>query len=174
MKTQKTKPQRITRTYPGKRRRKRAVTLAPSFKAAAASLGVSWELVRWASDQGCPAFDQGRVKMMVLRAWLGQHAHEWKGAGADGTLKDQKLTEEVRKLRIANDTKMGTLVKRADVCETLSRIFGRLRPEVERKIIHELPVSLCGVDVPSGRIVARRIADEIFAAFAECSNEWEA
>ena len=84
------------------------------------------------------------------------------------------LKQTERKLRIANDHKVSLLVRRSDVCETLSTILGRMRGDVERILAHDLPVRLGCPDVPAARVELRSVGDRIFAALLECSDEWKA
>jgi hypothetical protein len=131
-------------------------------------------LVKAASAAGCAAFDHGRVNLSVLEDWISEHAAELEAQQDGGGLRDQKLKEEIRKLRIQNDAKAGKLVARSEVIETHDRILSRMRGDLERILVHELPVACAGQDVATARIVCRRYADMAVAAMQQCAEEWKA
>jgi len=86
-----------------------------NITAAATRLNVGVEVVRKAKALGCPAFAAGnRVDLAELEAWLKENADKLKVTGQNLSLKDQKLNEEVRKLKIRNDRDDGILMPVAD------------------------------------------------------------
>ena len=88
-------------------------------------------------------------------------------------VKTRKVEEEVRRLCLQNDYKAGILVKRSDVCESLSRIMGRLRATLEQKLLNEYPSAVAGLEPEQARVYGRRLFDEIVAEFKRAGEEWK-
>jgi len=73
--------------------------------------GSAVQIVRRAKDAGCEAFLQGsRIDVGLLIPWIKENPDKLKVDGSDLSLKDQKLNEEVRKLRRANDLAESKLI----------------------------------------------------------------
>lgn len=87
-------------------------------------------------------------------------------------LKDEKLIEEIRKLRTANDFEDGKLVLRSAVCESLRRCLSPMVATLEQKFVNELPTAAAGLDVPQLRIVAKRYLDDALVSCQELAKEW--
>jgi len=92
-----------------------------------------------------------------------------KGSSA---LKDQKLVEEIRKLRHLNDSNADMVVEKSAVCAAHTRCAHRLhefRVELETK----WPAKLAGLtDVSSARAECRRVADRIYEVFGAMAVEF--
>ena len=88
-------------------------------------------------------------------------------------LKGEKLLEEIRKLRLRNDREESKLVERAKVAETVRRIYGALRQQIEQKLCNEYPTAVAGLAPEQARIYGKRIFDQIMAAHLEIGKEWE-
>lgn len=132
-------------------------------------------MISRAAELGCPAFSGSRIHRVTLQRWLAEHGDEAVAAAeSGGGLRSQKLTEEIRRLRIANDAKAGKLVARMDVVATHDRILARARVDLERVLVHEMPTAVAGADVPTARMLGRRYADMAIAALAACAEEWKA
>ncbi len=88
-------------------------------------------------------------------------------------LKSEKLVEEIRKLKHANDLKAGAVVSREAVAACFLSGKNRLqsfRFELETK----WALDMAGLpDIPSARVVARKIVDEIYAIFADMGSEFD-
>jgi biotin operon repressor len=91
----------------------------------------------------------------------------------DANLRDQKLAEEVRKLRIQNDAKEGKLVARESVAASIRRILGPADQTLEQKLVNEWPSMVAGQDVPAIRIYGKRLADDIRTKLRELETEWK-
>lgn len=87
-------------------------------------------------------------------------------------LKDEKLIEEIRKLRTANDHEEGKLVLRSTVCESLRRCLSPMVSVLEQRFVNELPTAAAGLDVPQLRIVAKRYLDDAMISCRELEKEW--
>ena len=160
-----------------KRRRsgiRRTSTWFPSHAAASSGLGVDPEVVKRASDLGCPAFSGGRVHRATFKKWIADHPSELLAATGSKGLRDEVLKQQARRLRLANDLKEGRLVLRALVSETHARILGRFRFELEQKLRNEFPMAVAGQDVPSCRIYGTRLADQLMAILYDMGAEWKA
>lgn len=75
-------------------------------------------------------------------------------------LREKKLHEEIRKLQIQNDTKMGKLQEVAPLAEWLGALLGHSLANLEQKLINELPGLVEGLDAPQVRIRSRKIFDQ--------------
>lgn len=81
----------------------------------------------------------------------------------DKSLKDEKLSEEIRKLRLRNDKEEGKLVPKSAVVETVLAWEGEQAPIIEQKLEREYPASVAPTpdDVPRVRIFGAQLNDEI-------------
>jgi hypothetical protein len=87
-------------------------------------------------------------------------------------LKDQKLVEEIRKLRIANDKAEGLTRPKAKVIASIQRCMPPVATMLEQRLVNEYPTAVAGLDVPQIRIYGRRLADELMAFFHNLQGEW--
>jgi hypothetical protein len=72
---------------------------------------VTEDVAKRAKSLGCPAFKAGnRIDWRELKKWCAANAEQLQITGDNLSLKDQKLNEEVRKLRRANDVAEGKLI----------------------------------------------------------------
>jgi hypothetical protein len=154
---------------------------ATSIKAAAAILkdemridGVqAVGLVRRAKDGGCLAFDQrGCVDMAVLKKWIGENKDALSAKG-DLSLKDQKLNEEIRKLKIANDKADKLVVSKSAGKTCINACVEKIRHFLEQKLENEYPSAVAGMDVPQARVYGRRVHDQIVLELQKLHAEWE-
>ena len=82
---------------------------------AARLAGISDDMARRAKRLACPAFKAGgRIDWQAMGQWCKDHAAELEIKGDQLGLKDQKLNEEVRKLRRANDVTEGKLILKTE------------------------------------------------------------
>jgi hypothetical protein len=152
---------------------------ATSIKAAAAILKDEMRidavqamgLVKRAKDGGCLAFDQrGCVDMAVLKRWIGENKDDL--VKGDLSLKDQKLNEEIRKLRIANDLKEKELVRRSLVIEAHAKMAEQVRKLLEQKLENEYPGLVAGLDTAQARVFGKRLHDSIIQEFKGFAKAW--
>lgn len=139
--------------------------LYDSMASAASGEGISLELVRRAKRAGCDAFRGSRVDGEKLRHFIAAHADLAPAGGDD--LKEQKLTEEVRKLRIRNDRDESKVVLRIEIAQKLRTCLGRMRGVIEQKIINEFASKVAGMEPAQIRIEAKKSCDE---AMMECAS----
>lgn len=97
-------------------------------------------------------------------------------ATADATdndpLRDQKLREEVRKLKIANDAKDRILVPKSDVAAAVRRALAQVATISESKLVNEYPTAVAGLDVPQARIYGRRLHDALMGECQKLAKEF--
>jgi hypothetical protein len=89
-----------------------------------------------------------------------------------GAMKDRKLAEEVRKLRIANDAKEGVLIRRDSVVAAFGRIASRLA-SIRTTSESQDPPRIVGKDLHEVRAEIRKIWDAVGASLALCSEEFK-
>lgn len=143
-----------------------------SLKAAAAGLKLPLRVLQSAKAAGCPAFRSNRVYESELLQWLADHP-DAVGA-ADNDPRSEKLQEEIRKLRIANDAKEGRLVERAWVAERIQRAAGELN-SLRAKWEAEKPMAFAATngDVTECRTILRGIMDEIVIGMQGLARHFE-
>ncbi len=130
-------------------------------KAAAKRLGVSARTLRNWRAEGCPGFgSDGTVDLAQVMPWAEKRLVGREGA-ADS--KEEKLREEIRKLRLANDAREGRLVERAWVGERVQRAAGELNAfRAKSEAEHPTKFAATTGDVAMCRSIVRGIWDEIF------------
>lgn len=93
-------------------------------------------------------------------------------AKPDKSLRDEKLTEEIRKLRIRNDRDDNKLIAVEDVRRREAEILAKVDAILEQKLSNEYPSAVAGLDVPQARIYGKRLGDQIRALFRELAATW--
>lgn len=143
-----------------------------SLKAAAAGLRLPLRVLQAAKRAGCTAFRSNRVYASELLAWLEANPAAIEMAGEDP--RDEKIREEIRKLRIANDAKEGRLVERAWVGEKMQRAAGELNT-LRAKWEAEMPLKFAETmgDIPECRTILRGIFDDVFREVQKLSKHFE-
>ena len=160
-----------SQTTMGKTKSKETRTFA-SIAAAAASLGVSDSILKQAKRLGCAAFHaSGRVDGATVVKFIAEHGKEIAGGGI--ALRDQKLSEEIRKLRVKNDRDEGKLILVDSVKACVSRVLARVDQILEQKLSNEYPAAVAGLDVPQSRIYGKRLGDQIRVEFQGLKEEWK-
>lgn len=144
-----------------------------SMTSAAAALGVSREVIAAAKNSGecIEAFHGSRVIEQPLLRWIS--ANSDKVASQAVTLKDKKVAEEIRKLKLKNDKDEGKLVPRAAVAESIRKVSGPINFLIDQKLENEYPSAVAGLDVPQARIYGKRLADSIKEEFQKLFTAWE-
>ena len=89
-----------------------------------------------------------------------------------GPLKDQKLAEQVRQLKIANDAREGVLIRRDSVVSAFARIASRLA-SIRTTSESQDPPRIVGKDLHEVRAEIRKIWDAVGASLASCSEEFK-
>lgn len=143
-----------------------------SIAAAATALKLPRRVIQNAKRAGCEAFQGSRVKEAELLAWLEANPQAVDAASADP--RDEKLREEIRKLRIANDAKEGRLIERAWMAERLQRCAGRLNTfRAKSEAEHPTRFAAANGDVAATRTILRGIWDEICRDIESLAAEFE-
>ncbi len=94
--------------------------------------------------------------------------------GGSVSIKDEKTTEEIRKLRLANDAKEGTLISRAWMAERIHVAAGRVDAfRVKSEAEHPLLFAAAAGDVPACREVVRKIWDEVMASMESLAGDFK-
>lgn len=89
--------------------------------------------------------------------------------GATGPLKDQKLKEQIRQLKLLNDKKAGTLIERSFVNSVHGGIGSR-NQEFWQHLLQVLPVRLVGKGIPEIIEELRKCQDDHGRMMAGCAN----
>jgi len=89
-----------------------------------------------------------------------------------GPLKDQKLAEQVRQLKIANDAREGVLIRRDSVVSAFARIASRLA-SIRTTSESQDPPRIVGKDLHEVRAEIRKIWDAVGVCLASCSEEFK-
>ena len=137
-------------------------TSTTSLRAAAKLMGIDRGTLENWRDEGCPGIPPAKFSKAAVLRWAA--AKGKRAADAGGDLKSRKTTEEIRKLRIANDAKEGRLVDRAWVAERIQRAAGELNGfRIKSEAEHPTRFAAAAGDVAMCRSVVRGIWDDIFA-----------
>lgn len=148
---------------------------AGSIKACAAKLGVPASWVSKAKESGLSAFAaNGTVDVPAVKAWIESNRKELEATADQLPLREQKLAEEIRKLRLANDARAGTLVEIAWVHERFQRLGGEIHG-IRAMSEAEDPLRFAATngDVALCRTHVRAIWDKILAQFQETAKHFE-
>lgn len=143
-----------------------------SMGQAAAALGVGMEVLKSAKRAGCGAFRPGgRVQEKQLLAFIKEHGSELSTGSDSGSLKDQKIKEEIRKLKIKNDRDEKLSVLKTEVASSIRRCLSKITPMLEQKLINEYPTVVSGLGVAEVRIYSRRLNDALLVEFQKLKSE---
>ena len=129
-------------------------------------------VLRAAKRAGCPMFKNGRVCLTGLRAWIANNSDKLQVGNDPKDLRQAKLREEIRKLKIANDTKEGALILRSKVVEIHARILGMVLPRLKQILENELPQRVYGLSVPDTRVLTKTTYDDIAEVFHDAGELW--
>jgi hypothetical protein len=141
---------------------------------AAAALGVSVTILKRAKTSGAPGFRGSRIYGDEVGKWLAQHKGDIGKLSAKETLVLEKLSEEVRKLKMQNDEKASVLVDKSAIIEALQIGAGRwssarLRMEAEE------PAKLAGIDsIPEMAGQIKRIMDSVSVVLHDLGKQFDA
>lgn len=144
-----------------------------SMAHAAATSGQAIGLFKRAKQLGAPGFKGSRVCPELVLKFIAQHADQFTLSGPNLDLKDQKLNEEIRKLRLANDIKEGKFVSRAALAEAMARTLPRIGALLEQKLCNELPAEMAGLDVSAARVYGKKLNDQLLIEFEALKTLWD-
>jgi len=130
-------------------------------------------VLKAAKRAGCPNFRGSRVDSVGLTKWIADHSDDVKVSDGDtGSLRDQKLAQEVRKLKLRNDAREGKLIAKTVVVETHAKILGRVMPRVKQILENEYPAQVFGLSAPDIREKGKAAFDEIATVFNHAGHLW--
>lgn len=140
--------------------------------AAACNLAeVSEDIAKRAKSLGCPAFKAGnRIDWLELKEWCAANTEKLKIAGERLSLRDQKLNEEIRKLKIANDEAEGLSVPISWMSDRDARLAALFKPMLYSKLVDEAPADMTN-DVSTNRALLRNIADRLLLEIVSWQKE---
>ena len=115
------------------------------------------------SDEGHPLWTEAQSRAALEAAG---------SRGTMGPLKDQKLQEQIRQLKLINDRKAGTLVERSLVAGAFGRIASKIA-EARTQSESQAPLRMVGKDVAEIREEVRKVWDSIGHVLASCAVEFE-
>lgn len=144
----------------------------PSMSAAARVLKVTSRTLRnWRAER-CPGFEpDGRVDVAHVRAWAEKRLDDKRGTV---DVREEKILEEIRRLRIANDAKEGRLVERVWVAARMQQAAGELNT-LRAKWEAEMPMKFAETngEITECRTILRGIFDAIFASVQSLAKHFE-
>ena len=148
---------------------------AGSIKACAAKLKVPAAWVSRAKDAGVDAFTaNGTVNVDMVSAWITANQKELESSSSNVPLKDQRLIEQIRKDRLANDLKEGRLVEIAWVHERFQRLGGEIHGiRAISEAEDPMRFAAAGGDVAMCRTHVRNMWDKILLQFQETQKHFE-
>lgn len=128
-----------------------------------------------AKDSGVDAFTaNGTVDVDKVSAWITEHQKELEATSDNVSLKDQRLIEQIRKDRLANDQKEGRLVEIAWVHERFQRLGGEIHNiRAVSEAEDPLRFAAAGNDVALCRTHVRAMWDNILLQFQETQKHFE-
>ena len=148
--------------------------VALGMPAAAAVIGVPLSWVKASRDAGVQAFtSNGRVALDLVREWIEANPDKLpKDTGSDLSLRDQKLQEEIRKLKLANDIKEASVVSVAWLVNVISVLRADF-DSIEGNLLKEVPTkhAEAGADVGLHRELLRRTFAEFRMAFEKMGEK---
>lgn len=90
------------------------------------------------------------------------------------SLRDEKMFEDIRKVRLYNDKAEGKLIPRVEIVSAIQRILGPVSSIVESKLVNEWPTLVSGMPPEKCREKGRELADAVMAKFQELAKEFPA
>ncbi|GEM_PF-1130437 len=143
-----------------------------SLKSCAAATKISIDVLRHLKNGGSEAFRGGRIYRVKLLADLQKFLASGEKLQVSGALKDSKLFEEIRRLKLRNDLDAGRLVAMAWVQSRHSAVAARVKSILRQKLEVEYPNAAAGLDVRGARVYGKRLNDAILEEFQKLSAEW--
>lgn len=165
----KTKPKRRHDSNPRAPSGKRTFD---SMAQAAGMLGLPLVVLRGAKSQGCPAFRSNRVFEEPLMEWLRTHKQSGDAPADMPQAKLAVVLEQARKLKLANDQREGSLVKRSDVLAHLTEYTGGQKAILRQRLENELPVAGAHLEPAQLRVLCKRYVDEICRDHQRLVEKW--
>jgi hypothetical protein len=136
-----------------------------------------WETVRRAIDRHGVAptgTRSGRKLYPVAEVLEALRDAPARNPDSRAALKEAKVAEEVRRLRLATGRTESRLIAREAVASEFARLFGPLVPQLEQLLLNQYPAAVAGLDVPQARIYGKRVFDEFLRLHREAAEKWSA
>ena len=140
-----------------------------SMRQASAATGYSISVLKRLKESGSKAFRGSRVYRAELEADVSGLVGDMQG-DPGLPLRDQKLLQEVRKLKIANDAREGRLVQKALVDQAIRALNTRIKALCLR-YENDAPMLFRGADDAELREATGKAMDEFlieWQSFADC------
>jgi len=143
-----------------------------TLRACSASTKISIDVLRHLKNGGSEAFRGGRIYRAKLLEDLQKFLASGEKLQVSGALKDSKLFEEIRRLRLRNDRDERRLVPIAYVESRHSAVAARVGGILRQKLEVEYPNAAAGLDVRGARVYGKRLNDDIMGEFQKLNAEW--
>lgn len=158
----------------GKKKPSLTQATAATYREAEAVTGYPAAWVREACESGRARTPGGRIDLNAVKAFVTANRDKLESSADQLPLKEQKLAEQVRQLRLRNDHDAGKLVERAWVAERHSRLAGeingiRSKSEAEDAMLF----AATNGDPALCRSILKGIWDRIIKAHRECAKHFE-
>lgn len=145
-----------------------------TMESAAGALGLSVKAIKRIKAAGCTAFRNGRIHEKELLEYVSAHRAELETPGSTDSLKEQKLSEEIRKLRIANDGREKLVIGREAVAAALAEWARSFSELLEAKLENEWPALVHGMELAEIRAKGKELADQARAGVQELGRKiWD-
>lgn len=147
--------------------------IASTFKQAEERLDRPKTWIRRACDEGGAKTNGGRIDMDKAKAWIDANEVMLSEMKEELPLREQKIWEEVRRIRNFNDREDGKLIERAWVRERFHRYGGELAA-IRAKAEAEDPVRFAeaGLDIALIRSEYRKTWDAIMIAVQNAAEHF--
>lgn len=143
-----------------------------SMKACAAALNVSVDVVRRIKESGSTAFQGSRINAEQFQKDLSAYGERKKVEGKL-SLRDQKLLEEIRRLKLENDESESRLISKAWVVSRIAACGSKVRGILRQKLEIEYPNAAAGLDVRGARVYGKRLVDDVLNEVQALHAEFE-
>lgn len=135
-------------------------TVYSSMAQAAAAMGISIELIKYAKRSGCDAIrGNGSINAAKLNAWISANGDRLQDE--DLPLRDQKVAEEVRKLKRQNEHDEGLLISKAAAIGAFLPLIQEACEILDNRLVNEAVPRMVDAElVPSVRAIMKREVDD--------------
>lgn len=148
---------------------------ATSIEALAGMTSISGRQWReYCKRPGFPAKTERGYDVAACLAWKRDNVRARAEAGELGPLKEQKLEQEVRYLRLKGDREERRMIPRSEVDALLLHIATRQKTLLYQRLETELPPKLDGLSAAETRPILRKVADDICDEMRDLTAQFEA
>lgn len=130
------------------------------------------EWISEAKSAGCHGFSaKGTITLAPVKAWIDSNLETLMANKGKKSLRDQKLEQEIRRLRHANEKMEASLVSRAWLRERFERIGAEIAALAERSVIEDTAALMAaGPDIARIRAEYRKVWDRIMIGLQNCAD----